>query len=115
MEIVLNSKFFSGLSVERLGEKANGLGYDGIDLNVRPGHPVDPDNVTHALSKAIEVWTANAGETSDRRHGHVLDKPRAGKHRRTRTTCRSAGAICGELDAPRSKAPARTIRGSHVQ
>ena len=58
MEIVLNSKFFSSLSVERLGEKAIELGYDGIDLNVRPGHPVDPDNVTHALPEAIKVWKA---------------------------------------------------------
>lgn len=58
MKIVLNSKFFSGLSVEKLGEKAAELGYDGIDLNIRPGHPVDPDNVTEALPEAIRVWKA---------------------------------------------------------
>ena len=58
MKIVLNSKFFSSLSVEKLGEKAAELGYDGIDLNIRPGHPVDPDNVAEALPEAIKVWKA---------------------------------------------------------
>ena len=56
MKIILNSKFFSELSVERLGEKAAELGYDGIDLNIRPGHSVDPDNVTEVLPGAIKVW-----------------------------------------------------------
>ena len=58
MKIVLNSKFFADLSVERLGEKAAELGYDGIDLNIRPGHPADPDNVTEVLPMAIKAWEA---------------------------------------------------------
>ena len=50
MEIVLNSKFFTELSVEQLGEKAIELGYDGVDICVRPGHPIHVDNVTEACS-----------------------------------------------------------------
>ncbi len=56
MEIVLNSKFFTELSVEQLGEKAIELGYDGIDICVRPGHPIHVDNVVEALPKALEAW-----------------------------------------------------------
>ncbi len=57
MQIVLNSKFFSALSVPALGAKARELGFDGIDVSVRPGHPVNPANVTTALPEAITVWT----------------------------------------------------------
>ena len=56
MEIVLNSKFFTELSVEQLGEKAVELSYDGVDICVRPGHPIHVDNVIEALPKAMKVW-----------------------------------------------------------
>ncbi len=56
MEIVLNSKFFTELSVEQLGEKTIELGYDGVDICVRPGHPIHVDNVVDALPKAMKVW-----------------------------------------------------------
>ena len=56
MEIVLNSKFFSRLSVAELGDKARALGFDGIDINVRPGHPVNPENAETALPQAVGVW-----------------------------------------------------------
>ncbi len=56
MQIVLNSKFFSTLSVRELAAKAQELGFDGIDVNVRPGHPVNPDNVATALPEAVAVW-----------------------------------------------------------
>jgi sugar phosphate isomerase/epimerase len=57
VQIVLNSKFFSPLSVPELGAKARALGFDGIDVNVRPGHPVNPANVATALPEAVTVWT----------------------------------------------------------
>jgi sugar phosphate isomerase/epimerase len=57
MEIVLNSKFFTELSVEQLGEKTIELGYDGVDICVRPGHPIHVDNVIEALPKAMKVWS----------------------------------------------------------
>ena len=49
VQIVLNSKFFRTLSVGDLGAKARALGFDGLDIIVRPGHPVNPDNVATAL------------------------------------------------------------------
>jgi sugar phosphate isomerase/epimerase len=57
MELILNSKFFANLSVEQLGDKARELGYDGVDLCVRPGHPVHPENVETALPAAVKRWT----------------------------------------------------------
>ena len=56
MYIVLNSKFFNTLSVPALAVKARELGFDGIDVNVRPGHPVNPANVETALPQAVTVW-----------------------------------------------------------
>ena len=52
MEIVLFSKFFEQLTVEELGDKAYKLGYDGIDVAVRPGHPIDSDNAVDVLPGA---------------------------------------------------------------
>jgi len=56
MKLILNSKFFAQYTVAELGEKAIELGYDGIDLCVRPGHPVHSDNVTQALPEAVKIW-----------------------------------------------------------
>jgi sugar phosphate isomerase/epimerase len=56
VEIVLNSKFFAGLSVDELGRKVQELGYDGVDLCVRPGHPVNLENVESALPAAVKQW-----------------------------------------------------------
>ena len=53
MEIVLFSKFFERLSVEGLGEKASELGYDGIDVAVRPGHPIHSGNAVEVLPRAV--------------------------------------------------------------
>ena len=58
MYIVLNSKFFHSLSIPELAVKARELGFDGIDVSVRPGHPVNPTNVETALPKAVAVWKA---------------------------------------------------------
>jgi len=56
MKIVLNSKFFTALSVEQLGEKVIDLGYDGIDICIRPGHPIHVDNAIDTLPKAVRIW-----------------------------------------------------------
>jgi hypothetical protein len=45
MEIILNSKFFAELSPAQLGEKMKSFGYDGVDVCVRPGHPVHFGNL----------------------------------------------------------------------
>jgi L-ribulose-5-phosphate 3-epimerase len=56
MDLIINSKFFAQYTPEELGKKALELGYDGIDLCVRPGHPIHADNVTQALPEAMKVW-----------------------------------------------------------
>jgi sugar phosphate isomerase/epimerase len=58
MHIVLNSKFFRVLSVVDLAIKARALGFDGIDICVRPGHPVNLDNAESALPRAVAAWKA---------------------------------------------------------
>ncbi len=56
MQVVLFTKFFEGMPVEKMGDLAAELGYDGFDLAVRPGHAVSPENVTTALPAAIKQW-----------------------------------------------------------
>jgi len=58
VHVVLNSKFFQALSVPELAVKARALGFDGIDVIVRPGHPVNPENVETALPRAVAAWKA---------------------------------------------------------
>ena len=54
MKLIVFSKMLAGRSVEELGDLAAELGIDGYDLAVRPGHPVNPDNVSEALPAAAE-------------------------------------------------------------
>ncbi|MDP6349639.1 MAG: sugar phosphate isomerase/epimerase [Chloroflexota bacterium] len=56
MQVVLFTKFFEGMPVEAMGDLAAKFGYDGFDLAVRPGHAIDPANVTTALAPAVEHW-----------------------------------------------------------
>ena len=58
VRIVLNSKFFRALDGPGLGAKARELGFDGIDVSVRPGHPVHPANVETALPRVVAAWKA---------------------------------------------------------
>ena len=56
MQIALNSKFFNHLSVEHLGEAAKKFGYDGLDICLRPHHPIHPDNAITTLPAASRIW-----------------------------------------------------------
>ena len=56
MQIVLNSKFFRTLGVGDLAAKAQELGFDGVDVTVRSGHPVNLENVATALPEAVALW-----------------------------------------------------------
>lgn len=42
MQTVLFTKLFRGLGLEEIGATASELGFDGIDLLVRPGHQLEP-------------------------------------------------------------------------
>lgn len=64
MKIIYFSKYDQELSIEKLGEKIGKLGFDGIDLAVRPGHPVNPENVNEILPKAQSIWNSQGVEAS---------------------------------------------------
>jgi sugar phosphate isomerase/epimerase len=49
------------LDIGPLGEKIAALGFDGIELPVRPGYPVEPDNVTVELPKAAALLREKYG------------------------------------------------------
>lgn len=44
-------------SIDELGRFVHWLGFDGIELPVRPGFPVDPDNMAVELPKAVKTLT----------------------------------------------------------
>ena len=54
--IVYFTKFLRGLSPEEIAETVKGMGFDGLDLAVRAGQSVNPDNVGKALPRAVSVW-----------------------------------------------------------
>jgi len=56
VKLVLFTKMFSRLDVQRLGRMAVDLGFGGLDLAIRPGNPVNPGNVTKALPEAVKIW-----------------------------------------------------------
>jgi sugar phosphate isomerase/epimerase len=56
MQAVRFTKFWSALSIEAMGERAAALGYDGLDLAVRDGHPINLDNVSTVLPRATTQW-----------------------------------------------------------
>ena len=52
MKLIVFSKMLQEKSVAELIDLAQRHGYDGYDLAVRPGHPVNPDNAAAALPQA---------------------------------------------------------------
>ncbi len=52
MKLIVFSKMLQEKSIAELIELAQKHGYDGYDLAVRPGHPVNPDNAATALPQA---------------------------------------------------------------
>jgi sugar phosphate isomerase/epimerase len=58
MKLILFSKMLQDRSLEQLADLAVALGIDGYDLAVRPGHPVNPDNVATALPQAATTLRA---------------------------------------------------------
>lgn len=50
------TKFLRGLSPEEIAQTVKGMGFDGLDLAVRAGQSVNPDNVRKALPEAMSVW-----------------------------------------------------------
>ena len=60
MQLIVFSKMLKQKSIAELIDLAQRHGYDGYDLAVRPGHPVNPDNAAAALPQA-QAQMARAG------------------------------------------------------
>ena len=56
MKLILFSKMLQDRSIDELADLAVDLGIDGYDLAVRPGHPVNPDNVRQTLPQATATF-----------------------------------------------------------
>src|SRR5437899_199786 len=55
MRFVYFTKLLRELDVKGLAAFCTEVGLDGVDLAVRPGYPVRPDNVAAALPEAVKV------------------------------------------------------------
>lgn len=55
MEIIFFTKFLAGLEIERIGGLSKETGFDGLDLAVRPGQCVNPENARDDLPKAVSI------------------------------------------------------------
>ena len=61
----LFTKMWKDKSIQELGEFVSGLGFDGIELPVRPGYPVEPDTITTTLPAAVrQLEATNVNITS---------------------------------------------------
>ena len=58
MKFVMFTKLLKELSTSQLADTMLDLGFDGFDLAVRPGFPVNPENVAKALPAAAKEWKA---------------------------------------------------------
>ena len=56
MERIFFTKQLKGMDVEETGRWVEELGFDGLDVAVRPGYCVNPDNVAKALPQAVREW-----------------------------------------------------------
>lgn len=54
MDLVLFSKHWPGMDIAGMIEKTRTIGADGLDLAVRPGFAVNPENVGTALAPAVQ-------------------------------------------------------------
>ena len=62
MKLIVFSKMLKELGIAELIDFAQELGIAGYDMAVRPGYPVNPDNVEEALPKAAEQFRADGLE-----------------------------------------------------
>lgn len=91
MKIIYFSKYDKDLSVEELGRKVKEMGFDGIDLTIRPGHPVNPENVDEALPKAQKAWNSQGTEATLITTSSNFLNPDAPEVRSLYASCSKAG------------------------
>jgi sugar phosphate isomerase/epimerase len=56
MKLLLFTKVLKGMSPQQIADVALRLGFNGLDLAVRPGHAVNPSNIEDVLFAAQELW-----------------------------------------------------------
>ncbi len=61
MQSVLITKLFRGRSLAEIAEATNALGFDGIDLLIRPGHQAEPDD-PRSIGEAVDALQGLAFE-----------------------------------------------------
>ena len=54
VDFTVFTKFWTD-SLEQLGDKLSSLGFDGVELPVRPGYQVSPDNIQKGLPGAVKI------------------------------------------------------------
>jgi sugar phosphate isomerase/epimerase len=57
MKYVYFTKMLKGLDLKGLIAFCKDVGLDGVDLAVRPGYPINPDNMAKALPEAAKMFT----------------------------------------------------------
>ncbi|HYF51970.1 MAG TPA: TIM barrel protein, partial [Planctomycetota bacterium] len=57
--VIYFTKFMKGLKAEEIAQKAKSIGFDGLDLAIRKGQAVNPENVTSELPKAMKTFDAH--------------------------------------------------------
>ncbi|NPV07171.1 MAG: sugar phosphate isomerase/epimerase [Anaerolineae bacterium] len=55
MKLVMFSKHLAPLSIEEAARRAGELGFDGLDLTVRPGGHIEPPDALEALPRAVDL------------------------------------------------------------
>lgn len=55
MQLVMFSKMLQDLDVAGAGDAIGGIGFDGVDLTVRPGGHVAPEDAANGLPEAVKV------------------------------------------------------------
>ena len=56
MDYIMFTKHLRGYSILQIAEGLRRIGMTGVDLCVRPGYPVNPDNCLEELPKAVEIF-----------------------------------------------------------
>jgi len=85
------------MPLPELGAFVKGMGFDGVELPVRPGYPVEPDNVEKGLPEAARIL----GD-----HGVAIGTIAGPTDEKTIAACAVAGVpiirICVKIDRDRS-------------
>ncbi len=78
------SKPWQKMSLPELAKFVKGLGLNGVELPVRPGYQVEPDNIAKGLAEAVKVFADNGVKI-----GNIAG-----------STDEATIAACGECDVP---------------